>query len=155
VLAPLGRSEEAVREARRALTLDPLSHQTSYIAQQTMLLSGLYQDTEREARRAIQFEPRASYLYGWLSLALSFQGKHVEAMETIQMGKRLGIRGGADSTLACVAVRAGHRDEAERMLRETQNAPPDAPGPRSRRLFIIFTCLGDRDHALEYAEKMY
>jgi len=153
VLAPLGRSEEAVRNVRRALTLDPLSFETSTFAQLTMLMAGLYEDTEREARRILPLAPRSPDLYPWLALALSFQGKHAEATETIRLGKRVTTGHGNDWSQACVAVRAGRRDEALRMLHE--NLPPAEQHPVNRRLFAIYACLGDKDHALEYAEKAY
>ena len=40
------------------------------------------------------------------------------------------------------------------MLREN-SAPVLTSQPVSRRLFQIYSCLGDKQHAIEYAEKAY
>jgi TolB-like protein len=154
VLAPLGRFQEAVREVRNALAHDPLSFETSGFARLTMFMAGLYEETEKEARRAIALDQGLPRGYPALALALSFQGKHAEATKAIRLGKRLVTGQGNDWSLACVSVRAGQRDEALRMLQENLH-PPDSAPLMNRRLFAIYACLGEKDKALEYAEKAY
>jgi TolB-like protein/Flp pilus assembly protein TadD len=155
VLAPLGRFDEAIGEVSRARVLDPLSFETGEFVQLTMLMAKRYKDVEKEARADLPRYSARDEAYPWLALALSFQGKHSEAMETIRAAKlRGGASKGADWIMACVSVRAGERGEGLRMLRE--NSPPVLKSrPVSRRLFQIYSCLGDRQHAVEYAEKAY
>jgi hypothetical protein len=62
---------------------------------------------------------------------------------------------GAESCwLACVCARAGRRGEALQILQENVNADRLEPVP-NRRLLILYGCLGDRERAFEYLEKMY
>ena len=155
VLAPLGRFDEAIREVRRARVLDPLSFETGKFVQLTLLMAQHYEDAEKQGRADLaQYSARAD-AYPWLALALSFQGKHTEAMEMIRAAKlRSGANKGTDWIMACVSARAGQREEALRMLRE--NSPPVLKSqPVSRRLFQTYSCLDDQEHAIEYAEKAY
>ena len=151
VLAPLGRSEEAVREVRRAVILDPLSYETNEEALMTLLMAGLYGEAEDGARKAIALDARRFSPHQLLARALSFQDKHVEAMETIRAVQRLLPGGVGGWQTGCVAVRAGRRDEALEALQ--QNVPP--ADPPNRRLFMLYSCLGEKEHAVEYVEKMY
>jgi serine/threonine-protein kinase len=154
VLAPLGRFDEAAREVRRALILDPLSSETRGLAELTMLMAGLYPDAERLSREDIVLSPALAAGPPWLALALSFQGRHAEATEVIRQAKSRAPGKGMDWMLACVAARAGRREEAARTLEE--NLPPlFTRPPVNRRLFAIYACLGDKPHALEHAEKAY
>ncbi len=154
VLAPLGRSEEAVREVRRALTLDPLSVETNEEALGTMLMAGRYGEAEKAARGFIRLDPLRFSGHQRLARALSLQDKHVEAMEAVQEARRLSPGGAADWQFGCVAVRAGRRDDALQALQQNLSSARPRPAP-SRRLFMLYVCLGDNDRALEYAEKMY
>ena len=56
--------------------------------------------------------------------------------------------------LACVCARAGRRGEALQILQENVNADRLEPVP-NRRLLILYGCLGDKERAFEYLEKMY
>ena len=152
LLAPLGRSEDAVREIRRGQTLDPLSIETNESKTLTMIMAGFYGDAEESARKVLLLEPTGFLPRLHLARALSFQDKHAEAMDAIHLAERLVPRGDQDWNLACVAVRAGRRDEAIHTLDRNLADPRPA---LNRRLFMIYACLGDKDRALGYAEKMY
>jgi TolB-like protein/Tfp pilus assembly protein PilF len=152
LLAPLGRSVDAMREVRRAQALDPLSIETNESEILTMIMAGLYGEAEESARKALPLEPAGFWPHLYLARALSFQGKHAEAMDAIHLAERLAPRGAQDWQLACVTVRAGRRDEALQTL--DRNLAATRP-LLNRRLFMIYACLGDNDHALQYAEKMY
>jgi TolB-like protein/DNA-binding winged helix-turn-helix (wHTH) protein/Tfp pilus assembly protein PilF len=152
LLAPLGRSKDAVREVRRAQALDPLSIETNESETLTMIMAGLYGDAEESARKVLLLEPTGFLPRLHLARALSFQGKPAEAMDAIHLAERLALRGDQDWHLACVTVRAGRRDEAIQTLNHNLADPRPA---LNRRLFMIYACLGEKDRALEYAEKMY
>jgi serine/threonine-protein kinase len=152
LLAPLGRSEDAVREVRRAQALDPLSIETNESETLTMIIAGLYGEAEESARRVLFLAPTGVLPHLHLARALSFQGKHAEAVEAIHLAGRLAPRSDQDWHLACVTVRAGRRDEAIQTL--DRNLADQGPA-LNRRLFMIYACLGDKDRALGYAEKMY
>ena len=154
MLAPLGRYDEAVGESRRALALDPLSFEVNDLAALTLLMAGRYPDAEKVARKQIAFDASRSPGYSWLGLALSFQGRDAEAMEMTAMGKRIGVNGGNDWPFACISARAGRRDDARQVLQQILQSD-QTTGPVDRRLFMIDACLGDKDSALKYAEKMH
>jgi TolB-like protein/Flp pilus assembly protein TadD len=150
VLAPQGRFEDALPEVRRALALDPLSLATNESALYTLFMAGRYRDAEDQARKLPPL-PFRGLAQGLLARAISLEGRHAEAMEAMHAAERLGDR---DWKPACVAARAGRREEALQKLHE--QVPPARPTPAPiRRFFLIYACLGDKDRALEYAEKMY
>ena len=146
MLGPEGRFEDAVREVRRALELDPLSLAAHQVAISTLFMAGRYREAEDEARR----ESAPGLLF---ARALSFQGRHDEAMEVMHAAKHLHYQD-RDWKPACVAARAGRREEALQELHEQMSPARPTPAP-SRRFFMIYACLGDKDRALEYAEKAY
>jgi serine/threonine-protein kinase len=154
VLAPLGRSEEAVREVRRAQMLDPLSYETNEGTLLTLLMTGLYSEAENESRKGLIFDARRVRFHQSLARALSFQGKHVEAAEAIRAGQQLQGRGAADWQPGCVAAQSGQYGEAQQAIRQNESPERTIAGP-NRRFFMLYACLGDRARALEYAEKMY
>jgi hypothetical protein len=117
-----------------------------------MIMAGFYGDAEESARKVLLLEPTGFLPRLHMARALSFQDKHAEAMDAIHLAERLVPRGDQDWNLACVAVRAGRRDEAIQTLDRNLADPRPA---LNRRLFMIYACLNDKYRALEYAEKMY
>jgi len=55
---------------------------------------------------------------------------------------------------ACVYTRAGRRDQANRFL-EKSLPGASQPSSQARRLAEIYACLGEKERAYEYLEKMY
>jgi serine/threonine-protein kinase len=154
LLAPLGRFEEAVSEVRRAQGLDPLSYRTNIFAAYTLLMAGQYREAEQVVRKTIALDPNGLDVDGNLARSLSFQGRHGDAMAVVQEANRRAPERGMNWQLACVAVRAGRRDEAALTL-EQNLSPARGDTVPNRRLFMLYACLGDKERALEYAEKMY
>jgi hypothetical protein len=90
-----------------------------------------------------------------LGRALYMQGRQVEALAAMKEADER-MRPGLQITgwLACAYARTGQRDEAFRLLRENEQEGDGSPAP-ARRLEQIYACLGDRNRAFEYLEKMY
>src|SRR5262249_52835192 len=129
-----------------ALALDPLSPRTNGLALWTMFMAGQYKEAEDLARK----QPRGSSGGpGLLARALSLEGRHAEAKEAIDIAVRMGYR---DWNPACVATRAGGREDA---LAELQAQLTTGKVPRSRRLFLIYACLGDKARVLKFGEEMF
>src|ERR1700680_3178354 len=64
--AALGRVDDAVREIRLALVLDPLSLRVQNDAIFTFLDARRYDDAIAQARRALEIEPHAALIWGAL-----------------------------------------------------------------------------------------
>ncbi len=152
VLVPLGRFDEGIGEIRRSLAMDPLSSFTSAQLAYMLVSAGRYQEAADQARKAIVLSPTAPPPYGFLGRALYLQGRNAEALAAMQEGDRRSPAGRGTQWLACAYVRTGQRDEALRILQENLARELSA---RNRRLSMIYACLGDKDRAFEYLEKMY
>ncbi|MDQ2962690.1 MAG: tetratricopeptide repeat protein, partial [Pseudomonadota bacterium] len=75
----LGRHEEAVALARRALTLDPLSMSAQRSLGAQCLRAGLLDEAEAVVKKAIEFHPQGGLLHSWLGRVHLAQGRIEEA----------------------------------------------------------------------------
>jgi len=152
----LGRFEEGLAEIHRSLVLDPLSEWTRQILLYALIEAGRYTEAADEARKTIVLDPaQSASSYMLLGRALYMQGKQVEALTAMkEADKRVRPGLGMTGWLACAYARTGQRDEALRLLDENQAEGNATPAP-ARRLEQIYACLGDRNRAFEYLEKMY
>ena len=117
--------EEANRDFRRALELDPRLRAAHYFQGGSLLKSGDAAGAEREARAFLSFlgvEDRGGLMRGYrlLSQSLTEQGRPAEAAEACRSA--LGQAAEADPGLyrecAAASVTAGNRPEALRILDE-------------------------------------
>ena len=91
----------------------------------------------------------AHQILGW---ALSFDGRHDEAIaELASNAKRLSTSS-ARAAYAVVLARAGRRAEARAILREIES---DTSPSAFRERAGVYACLGDRDHAMTELEHAY
>jgi TolB-like protein len=149
------RPEEAVREAQRAVELDPLS--VNAIGKLALALScaGEHQRAIEQLRKTIDLDP--SFVYPHLTLARVYAtcGKTEPSIEAAQ--KAVALSGGwslAKSFLANTLAAAGKTDEARKLLEEIKKAPgPDYLGlPYTA---AVYGLLGDKDEAFAELEKAF
>src|SRR5678815_1686758 len=90
LLSAIGRHDEAVREVRRGLELEPLSlvvvgHHVPWV----FIRAGMFDDAIDYCRRALEMEPRFPMGHQWLGLASALQSRDVEAIESFETARRL------------------------------------------------------------------
>ena len=90
-----------------------------------------------------------------VSRTLSLEGKEEEALTAAREADRHGPDGGASWVVACVSARAGQREEAVRLLQWNLDAARRGKKVPNRRLLMFYACLGDKERAFEYLDKMY
>ena len=87
--------------------------------------------------------------------ALSLQGRHAEAVAVLQEADRRSAGGHfPQAWLGCAYVHAKQRDEAIRLLQNNLEAA-SGRGAQNRKWLLFYACLGDKDRAFDYLEKMY
>jgi TolB-like protein/tetratricopeptide (TPR) repeat protein len=148
VLVVQERFEEGLREVRLAVELDPLSPYTNTELAHALFLAGRYDEAATQARRAIALDPSRNRPSIVLARTLYAQGKAAEAL-TVTL--KTPVPGNA-VWFACAQVRAGHRDEAVKLL-QTILGSPSSFRALSRTLAPLYACLGDKPHAVEYLER--
>jgi tetratricopeptide (TPR) repeat protein len=114
---PLGRFDEAVREADAALVQDPLNATTRVVLLMSLYSAGLYDRAIEEGRKAIGIVSEHYWnLHYCHGMAYAYQGKFAEAREPLERAFQLApwqalVRGALAGVLACL----GEKDRAEQL----------------------------------------
>jgi TolB-like protein/Flp pilus assembly protein TadD len=139
-LFPLGRIEEAIREARAEVGLDPLSPQAHYLLAETLTSAGRYDEA------AVQCEKLpADFVFtnDCLGRARLGQGRTAEAIRVLASANSWGY-------LAYAYGRAGRREEAEKLMAEAPMLYPNRRG--GFQYALAFAGLGDKDRTIDQLE---
>ena len=149
-----GRTEEGLREAKRALELDPLSLAINWYWGLTLFNARRYDEAIAHLRKTIQMDPNYHLAHGALGSAYVQKGMYAEATSEFQKGNTLpGMPGEPSAKLAYVYVALGSRAEAQKILNELKQMPPDDNRPLE--IASVYTALGDKDQAFEWLDQAY
>ncbi len=144
VLLPLGKTDEAVTQARRAVELDPLSRDQSGALALVLYVAGRYDEAIQACQRILAIDPDATYARQLHGRSLTQQGRLAEA---IALFERL-PENTARRHLGYAYAKSGRRADAERLAAE-------GDGPATfRHQAHIYAGLGDPDRTLQALSKM-
>ena len=155
LLTQLGRFEEALKEWRRGLDLDPLSLVIRAATGWCYYYARRYDEAIREARKALEMDPTFVIARRILGLAYQQTSKPEEAIQELE--KAVEFSGGATAyraELAQALASAGRGADARRILAEldlvsrTRYVSPYFVG-------TAYLALGERDRAFEYLGRAY
>ena len=150
----MGRHDEAVREAQRALELDPLS-----LAINTQLGVAYYygRDYDRAAdqlRKTIELDPRYPMAHIYLGQCFEQLGELQDATLEFQKGLQAGEDPWLSASLIHAYGRSGRRVEAEEALQKLlEDARTKVVSPYF--LGMAYAGLGDKEKAFEWLETAY
>jgi tetratricopeptide (TPR) repeat protein len=151
-LSTQARHEEAFREIRRAVDLDPLSIRTHTLGTMLLLFAGHFDDAIELARRGLEFEPDSAFTLAFQGVAYAEQGRLNEAVDNLDRAARL------DSSLTILALqahvlaRAGRTAQARTLIRRVQDAARHqyfCP----YEIATVYVSLGDHDTAYDLFRK--
>jgi serine/threonine protein kinase/tetratricopeptide (TPR) repeat protein len=153
--AALGDFTEAIAVGERAIEVDPLSAATYVAVSVVYMCAGQHAEAEALARRAVELSP------GWLAgrvlgIALSLQGKHDEAISTLEAA--LTPSGGHTwmiSTLCHCHAWAGHAAEARRYHDMLVAAVSAGKYVQPMMLGSTYAVVGELDAAFDWFERAY
>lgn len=156
----IGRSEEAIAEARRALDLDPLSMNFYMNLAGTYHLLGEHDSAIEQFLKALELDPSFTPARQLLALTYAFTGRYQEAMaEANEAAARTQGTARADMRVTGVSgvinAAFGRQAEARQSLIELAEyaKPPDFIG--AIHASYIHALLSEKDQALEWLEKAY
>jgi TolB-like protein/Tfp pilus assembly protein PilF/predicted Ser/Thr protein kinase len=154
-LTVAGRSEEAVRAARRAFDRDPLSASRSHTLAVQLGLNGRRDDAIEECRRTIGLDPNFGIAHEVLGGLLAGKGMYPEALTAMQQAVALN-RGAAMSlaNLGHVQARLGQEEEARRILQQLSEASKQRYTP-ALAFAVVHLGLGEHDRVLSWLDKAY
>ena len=153
-LAEMGRTREAVAEARRGTEVEPLSGVLRANVVWKLYLAHEYAEAELESRKMTQWYP--SFTGGYIlasvylqtgrwreavaELRKSVAESHGSVIELMYLGHALGV--------------SGDRVEGQKVLEEMQRLSRQRYVP-PEYIAIVYEGLGQRDRALQWFEKAY
>ena len=157
-LSGIARHDEAVREATRALELDPLSIIIHTAVGDVLFYARRYREAIGYYRKALAMDPEFQAGHSDLARALEFGGPVEEAIREYEAAVRLAGRTETEADpsigLANAYAVAGRREDALRVLEELKRW-------RSERyvspwgLASIYARLGEDAQALDWLERAY
>jgi TolB-like protein/Tfp pilus assembly protein PilF len=151
VLSDLGRHDEALVEARRAVELDPVFFLFS--ALEGMFLHHARRDDEALAQlqKTLQLDPTFWVTHLTLGKVYIQQRKYPEAIEAFTKARDLS-RGNSEAiaSIGYVAALSGDKAKAQAVLDELKASGHYVPPVN---VALVYNGLGDQDEALSWLEK--
>jgi TolB-like protein/DNA-binding winged helix-turn-helix (wHTH) protein/Tfp pilus assembly protein PilF len=144
VLFPLGRLEEATRELRKAVELDPLSAKTRDNLDLVLVSAGRYDEVLDNCRRILLADPNDNAAEQLAARALMQKGRLNEATAIFEKQDQAGT--GSPGFLGYAYAIAGRSAEAKKVAARY----PEWPWVH----VFVYAGLGDKDRTFEALDKM-
>ena len=152
-LTNIGRSDQAIAEARQARDLDPLTLVTNFQVAWSLISARRYDEAIEQSQQAVATFPTAHF---WIGLASLGRGSYEQAIEEFQ--KKLGLSKDYDpltrAHLGYAYAMLGKGDQAKKILTELKELYK-ARQASPYHLAIIYAGLGDKDQAFASLEEAY
>jgi TolB-like protein/Flp pilus assembly protein TadD len=154
-LSRMGRHAEAVAEAERARTLDPLSLASSMIVAWILYFARRYDEAIEQARRTLELDPGFATAHRILGWAYEETGRHEEAIAAHEQASELtGRQPNFTGQLGRAYALAGMPAEAREVLQQLRELSTETY-VSSLDIATIHTALGENDEALDWLERAY
>jgi eukaryotic-like serine/threonine-protein kinase len=158
ILRALGRVDEALEEARKAFSLDPLSPIINANVGLCLYVARRYEEAAEIFRRAITVEPKFFWTHYLLGLTHRQQSEETLALTELQLALSLANDKQTEavviSDLAYTFGILGHNTEAKRLIGELETlrkvhhvSPYD--------LAVAYLGIGDKDTAFHWLDEAY
>ena len=154
-LSSLGRSEEALEVAKRALDLDPASPAVSHSLAVQLYLARKFDRAIEQAHHTLEMEANFAISYMVLGEVCLAKGMYREGLSALEKYSSLSQRSATSlAFLGYSHARLGERNEALRMIEELKAASQQS---LARALFValVYAGLEDKDQAFIWLEKAY
>ena len=148
----LGRHDEAVFHASKAVELDPLDLMTNFRLVQANCYARRYDEAVNAGRLAIELTPDSPYTYFYLALSLAALGSKEEAWEMASMGRKLA--GGmplGEGYFGYLAGALGHTVEAREVVEKLEAGREKGYVP-ALPIAGTYLGLGETSAALEWLD---
>ncbi len=148
------RGADAIREAKLALDLDPLSQHVNQILAWVYLFADEYDLAVDQALKTRELFPESPLAYYVAGLAETCRHRYDAALAALEKGVAISPAAISLAYLAWAHAKAGNTVAARSKMRELQRrAQQEYVAPRCQAL--IYAGLDERDGAFEWLEKAY
>ncbi len=151
-----GRFDEAIREVKKALELDPLM--PLYYAWSVGLHVGAGKPDEalQEFAKALEIDPNLGLAYFHAGVAYFRKGLLDEALDTLEKGKKLVVfPGWTEAISALIYLRKGERDRAVHILEQMIEDKKRVKNVTATGIAWLAGALGKFDLAFAFLDKAY
>ena len=149
------RFDEAIREVKKALSLDPLM--PLYYAWSVGLhtATGRYDDAIQEFAKAMEIDPKLGLAYFHAGCAYALKGEYDTSIDTLEKSAEFGVYPGwAETMITLVYLRKGEKEKAARTYQE-QLTKIEKNAPSFVSLAWQAAALEDFDLAFKFFDKAY
>jgi eukaryotic-like serine/threonine-protein kinase len=153
LLAALGRTSEAIAQAKRCQEIDPLSMiATSHLAW-ILYLSGEYEQAIEQCRKLLEKKSDFFPALRYMGLAQEGAGNLAAAIDSLERARELSGKSQVIlGALGHAEAVAGNRARARELLEELKTATPDGRFS-AYEAAVIHSGLADRERAFEWLGK--
>ncbi|HZQ25087.1 MAG TPA: winged helix-turn-helix domain-containing protein [Terriglobales bacterium] len=154
-LTALGRTQESLAEAKRALELAPTDTVMNEHMGWHYMMARDYEHAIPNCRRALELDPNFLLAHRVLGLAYQYEKRYPEALQEFQKGVELSQADPvAEAYLARADAAAGQKEQASQILnhllelsRQEYVSPLEIAG--------VYASVGDKDEAFRWLNKAY
>jgi serine/threonine protein kinase/tetratricopeptide (TPR) repeat protein len=154
-LAPMGRKDEALAQAKRSQQADPLSTMANLFVGSVLVFNRQWDPAIEQLRSAIELDPTFWFDHCFLGRAYEQKGRLPEAIAEFQRALEL-EKDNAEtwSSLGHAYALSGNRAEAQKMLDHLKELSAHtwvAP----YNVAVIYAGLGEKDQAFAWLDRAY
>jgi TolB-like protein/Flp pilus assembly protein TadD/class 3 adenylate cyclase len=154
LLIALGRFDEAITEAKRAVELDPLSLVINSDLGVDNFFARRYDEAITQLRKTLEMDPGYYYAYVNLGQALDLKGSRDEAIAAYKKAIALNDDPYILGLLARSYGLSGNKSEAEKILNQLKELPKQRY-IAAYTFALTYIGLGEKEEALRWLEQAY
>jgi TolB-like protein/Flp pilus assembly protein TadD len=154
-LAPQGRLDEALREAKKGRELDPLSPAPSSAVGMMICYQRDYDRAIKELQKTLDLDPNFAVGNLYLGKIYCEQGRTAEGIAALQSARN--VMGDSPFLIGMIGyylAAGGDREEALKLLDHLKNLATQKYVP-AQPFALIYSGLGEDDLAFEWLDKAY
>ena len=150
------RFDEAIREIKKALELDPLMPLYYGWSVGLHVAVGRPDEALQEFAKALEIDPNNGLAYFHAGMAYYRKGLLDEAIDTLEKGKKLVVfPGWIEQNLGLIYLRKGDREKATQILEEMIESKKKIKNLSATCIAWLAGAMGKFDLAFEYLDKSY
>jgi len=148
----MGRHEQAIAEAKRAVELDPFSRLTYGDPSWVLLMARRYDRALLESKTVVERQPDFGYARAVLGLSYAENGRYAEAVTEAQSAARLDDSPFLLALLAQVHALSGNKSQAMRVLEDLEQLTKKRY-VCSYEVATAYVLLKEKDRAFRWFDK--
>ena len=148
----MGRSDQAIAEAKQGRDLDPLSQQANFYVAWTLISAHRHDEAIDQSKQVLETFPVGHF---WIGLAYLGKARYEEA--SAEFEKTLSTSRdhiAAKASLGCAYGMSGRRGQADKVLTELKELFKQRKAS-PYYLAIVYAGLGEKDQAFAWLEQAY